>query len=46
MLSAILFSTIGIPVISAAQDVKLIEGAKKEGSLMWYTSTSKFVRRF
>jgi iron(III) transport system substrate-binding protein len=34
---------IGLPALTRAQDshtAKLIEGAKKEGSLVWYTSTS------
>ncbi len=40
LLPPILLFHMGFPVTSAAQDTKLIEGAKKEGSLMWYTSTS------
>jgi iron(III) transport system substrate-binding protein len=41
--SAIFFLTIVLPPSSVAQDShtgRLIEGAKKEGSLIWYTSTS------
>jgi hypothetical protein len=43
MVLAIFFLTIAFPPGSVAQDnhtAKLIEGAKKEGSLIWYTSTS------
>ncbi len=43
LVSAIFFSTIAFPLRSDAQDShtgKLIEGAKKEASLIWYTSTS------
>ena len=43
IVAGILFFLAGLPLSSAAQDArtaKLIEGAKKEGSLMWYTSTS------
>jgi iron(III) transport system substrate-binding protein len=43
LVSAIFFLTIASPPGSVAQDnhtAKLIEGAKKEGSLIWYTSTS------
>ena len=43
LVSAICFFSIGFPPRSAAQDShtrKLIEGAKKEASLIWYTSTS------
>jgi len=39
----ILIIQIGYPAIARGQDshtAKLIEGAKKEGSLIWYTSTS------
>jgi ABC-type Fe3+ transport system substrate-binding protein len=43
LVSTIFFFSIGFPPGSAAQDShtrKLIEGAKKEASLIWYTSTS------
>jgi len=43
LVAAIFFLTIAFPFRSAAQDShtgKLIEGAKKEASLIWYTSTS------
>ena len=43
IVAGILFFLAGLPLPSAAQDArtaKLIEGAKKEASLMWYTSTS------
>ncbi|HEY6363422.1 MAG TPA: extracellular solute-binding protein [Candidatus Binatia bacterium] len=43
LVAAIFFLTIAFPLRSAAQDShtgKLIEGAKKEASLIWYTSTS------
>lgn len=39
----ILIVQIGLPAVAFGQDshtAKLIEGAKKEGSLIWYTSTS------
>ena len=38
-----LFVQISLPAIARGQDshtAKLIEGAKKEGALVWYTSTS------
>lgn len=43
LVSAILFLTIAYPPVSVAQEshtARLIEEAKKEGSLIWYTSTS------
>jgi iron(III) transport system substrate-binding protein len=43
MVLAIFFLTIEFPAGSSAQDshtARLIEGAKKEASLIWYTSTS------
>ena len=43
LVSAIFFFPIGFPAGSSAQDshtARLIEGAKKEASLIWYTSTS------
>ena len=43
LVSAIFFLTIASPPGSVSQEVhtaRLIEGAKKEGSLIWYTSTS------
>jgi ABC-type glycerol-3-phosphate transport system substrate-binding protein len=43
LVSVIFLFSIGFPAGSAAQDShtgKLIEGAKKEASLIWYTSTS------
>jgi iron(III) transport system substrate-binding protein len=43
LVSAIFFLTIASPPVSVAQEshtARLIEGAKKEGSLIWYTSTS------
>jgi hypothetical protein len=39
----ILIVQIGLPALARGQDshtAKLIEGAKKEGALVWYTSTS------
>ena len=42
LVSAIFFLTIASPPVSVAQEshtARLIEGAKKEGSLIWYTST-------
>ena len=43
VLILILSLSLGSPAISRGQDshsAKLIEGAKKEGSMVWYTSTS------
>jgi len=43
LVTAIFLLLIGFPRVSTAEDDhtgKLIEGAKKEASLVWYTSTS------